>query len=374
MNQITLYGSPLSLFTGRARSYLIKAGLDYRETVHGTASAYYMKEVLPKAGGRMGIPTIESAEGNVVRDGAAIIDYYEAKSGYEFSPKTPKQNILSLLYDVIGCEGLLRPAMHYRWNFPEANQAFLHFHFSTMMAAGPERDVQTEKSMQAMRNACKSFGAVPETFAIVEELYEELLEKLSAHFLAQPYLFGGKPSIGDFGMIAPFYGHLGRDPKPLFLMQTTSVNMFRWVERMNRPELDVGEYAIQDGAYLANDEIPGTLIELTKHLAMDFVPETKAASVCINEWLKNQEDLPSPSTAARGVGIAPFEVRGNTINALAQPYRFYLLQRVQDAFAALSETDQANVKSMLSTCGMGDILDVTIDRRIGRKDNNEVWI
>ena len=35
------------------------------------------------------------------------------------------------------------------------------------------------------------------------------------NFDAYPYLLGGKPSIGDFGMIAPLYGHLGRDAKPL---------------------------------------------------------------------------------------------------------------------------------------------------------------
>ena len=66
-------------------------------------------------GGRQSIPVIETSEGAVIRDGAAIIDYFEAKSG--FSPTTPKQKNLTLLFDVIGCEGLLRPAMHYCWNF-----------------------------------------------------------------------------------------------------------------------------------------------------------------------------------------------------------------------------------------------------------------
>ena len=73
MTEITLYGSPLSLFTGRARSYLIKAGLGYRETTPITRS--YAEDVLPKAGGRRGIPTIETAQGEVIRDGAAIIDH-----------------------------------------------------------------------------------------------------------------------------------------------------------------------------------------------------------------------------------------------------------------------------------------------------------
>ena len=114
MDPITLYGGAFSLYTGRARSYLIKANIPYREEPH--SSAYFYDVVLPKAGGRRGIPTIEFPNGDVIRDGVAIIDHYENLTGGTCSPKTPKQKILSLLFDVIGAEGLLRPCMHYRFN------------------------------------------------------------------------------------------------------------------------------------------------------------------------------------------------------------------------------------------------------------------
>ncbi len=94
-------------------------------------SQHYNEQVLPKMGGRRSVPVIETETGEVIRDGAAIIDHYEEKSGLRpFSPSTPKQKTLSLLFDVIGAEGLLRPAMHYRWNFPEENLEFLTFIFS----------------------------------------------------------------------------------------------------------------------------------------------------------------------------------------------------------------------------------------------------
>ena len=47
---VVLYGGPFSLYTGRARSYFIKAGIDYREEPH--ASPHFYDSVLPKAGGR----------------------------------------------------------------------------------------------------------------------------------------------------------------------------------------------------------------------------------------------------------------------------------------------------------------------------------
>ena len=67
-----------------------------------------------------------------------------------------------------------------------------------------------EKQMDRMQNAGKSFGAVPATFELVESLYCTLIEKLDKHFAQYPYLLGGKPSIGDFGLMAPLFAHLGR--------------------------------------------------------------------------------------------------------------------------------------------------------------------
>jgi glutathione S-transferase len=372
MNKITLYGSPLSLYTGRARSYLIKAGLEYRETT--PLSSYYVEKILPGAGGRQGMPTIETAQGEVIRDGAAVIDHYENASGHHFSPQTPRQRILSRLFDVIGAEGLLRPAMHYRWNFPDENLDFLRFHFQSVTPRGADREKRADDAADRMRAACMAFGAVPETSELVESLYLELLQKLDAHFADQPYLLGGKPCIGDFGLIAPLYGHLGRDPKPLSLMQARAIRLFRWVERMNRPDPDVGEFAIQDGVYLADDTVPDTLVDVLKHFAVDFVPETRAAAVCINEWIDQQADLAPGTEVVRGVGLGAFDVRGVTINALAQPYRFYLLKRVQDEYAAQDEEGQKDIAAMLAACDMSAILEITLSREIGRENNLEVWL
>ena len=65
--------------------------------------------------------------------------HFEATGGHAFSPKSPKQRILSRLFDVIGSDGLLRPALHYRWSFPEENSEFLRFHFESIMSTGPDR-------------------------------------------------------------------------------------------------------------------------------------------------------------------------------------------------------------------------------------------
>ena len=370
LTPIILYGSPMSLYTGRARSYLIKARLTYREVP--TTSAHFRQTVLPKAGGRRSLPTVELPDGTVIRDGVAIVDHFEAESGHGFSPASPKQRVISRLFDAIGAEGLLRPAMHYRWDFLEQRD-FLHFHFETIFPPGGTPSA--EKRMRMIREIVNpSWGVVPEVIGTIEELYEGLLDRLHVHFGQFPYLLGGRPCIGDFGMMAPLYGHLGRDPHPRTLMQTRAWHTFRWVERMNRPEPDIGEFEDQSTDYLPDDRIPDTLIEVLRHLAIDYVPETRGACEFINEWLEENRDMPPGTTAERGVGTASFDLVGTRIDVLAQPFRFHVLSRVQEEFEALAEPDRSEVHALLTACNMAEVLELKLTRAIGRKNNLEVWL
>ena len=84
---IVLYGSPMSLYTARVRSYFIKGC--FRTTA--SASKYFHEKILPKAGGRRSMPTIEFPDGMVIRDGVAILDYFEALNDHEYTPRSPKQ-------------------------------------------------------------------------------------------------------------------------------------------------------------------------------------------------------------------------------------------------------------------------------------------
>ena len=98
----SLYALPHSLYSGRARSYLIKNGIAYREVSCGHES--FKTDVVPKAK-LPTIPAMLTPDGHVIRDGAAIIEYFEAANGRPCQPKTPKQQLVSGLFDLIGNEG-----------------------------------------------------------------------------------------------------------------------------------------------------------------------------------------------------------------------------------------------------------------------------
>lgn len=368
-----LYAITHSLYSGRARSYLIKRGIPFQELSTGHES--FKAEVLPK-GKLPTIPTLVTPEGEVIRDGAAIIEHFEAANGRPCRPAGPRQQIISALFDVIGTDGLLRPAMHYRWNFPNDNLEFVRYHFLHSQRDSPEREEKTEAMMNRMRHAAMFFGVTDQSRDLVEGLYLEYLDVLNSHFEQYPYLLGWRPCVGDFGLLAPMYAHLGRDPHPARLMQQRATRVYRWVERMNRADQDAPEYFNAGADFLAGDEVPETLLDVLRVLAQDFVPETQAAANCINDWLA--ENQPEAGTAAVGrlaqaIGTAEFTVRGETITALAQPHRFYLLQRVRAIYAALDSTDRTSVDDMLEGCGLSAVLDVTLSRRITRLDNLEVW-
>ena len=365
----TLYAITHSLYSGRARSYLLKQGIPFRELSTGHES--FKAEVLPK-GKLPTIPTLVTPAGEVIRDGAAIIEHFETANGRPSRPQGPRQQIVSALFDVIGTDGLLRPAMHYRWNFPQDNLYFVRYHFFHSQRDTEGRDEKTEKFMDRMRHAAQIFGVSEDAKEMVENLYLEYLQALDAHLKELPYLLGWKPCIGDYGLIAPMYAHLGRDPHPRSIMQERAVHVCRWVERMNRPDQDVPEFFNPGEDFLADDEVPGTLVSVLRILAEDFVPETWAAADTINAWLEeNQPETGSP--AERMLGMGSFELRGQTISAVAQPYRFYLLQRVQDAYVAMDETAQSAVSKLLADCGMTDVLNISLSRRLSSEGNLEVW-
>jgi glutathione S-transferase len=365
----TLYAITHSLFSGRARSYLIKNGIPFQELSTGHES--FKADVLPRA--RMPtIPTLVTPGGDVIRDGAAIIEHFETANGRPCHPLRPRQQIISALFDAIGHDGLLRPAMHYRWNYPEENLSFLRYHFYHSQRVTPTRGEKTDSMMGRMQQVARIWGVNEQTMPLVESLYLDFLNVLNEHFEDYPYLLGWRPSIGDFGLLAPLYAHLGRDPHPARLMQQRAVRVYRWVERMNRADQDAPEYLDADTDFLPDDEVPESLLAVLKMVAEDFIPETRAAANTLNDWLS--ENAPEPGTPAeRMLGKSEFSVRGHTITSVAQPYRFFMLQRVQNAYEAMGAEDQASLKSMLGQCDMADVLDIRLVRQIDQVDNLEVW-
>lgn len=380
MSGYILYGMPSSLFTGKPRAYLRKQGIDFVE--HPMGSTYFRETIVPKIG-RFIVPVLQTPEGVLVQDGSDIIDYFESRGLARWSayPTTAKQSVVALIFELFGGEGLLRPAMHYRWNFPEENEHFLRTEFGNFLAPGrlrAEKDAAFDFAARRMKQAMELLGVSAAAIPAIEAAHVEFLKMFDAHLDTAPYLLGGRPSIGDYGLLAALFAHLGRDPKPADLMRRTAPKVARWVERMNAPELDSAEFPDVAPAWFADDAIPPTLTALLRFVGGEYMNEIGCQVDFVNRYLGEhpeirEGDIVGGRPNSRSLGRCDVAWRGVTLSVGVFPYRMWLLQRVQAAFAKCDRAAQDAVRALLKEAGLERMLDLRAARRVERRDNREVW-
>lgn len=89
----------------------------------------------------------------------------------------------------MGAEGMLRPAMHYRWIFDQGNADFLLFHFQTLFNAEDSGQAALGATAFIRENVNPMWGVTPKVHELIETYHETTLQKLNAHFALYPYFF-----------------------------------------------------------------------------------------------------------------------------------------------------------------------------------------
>ena len=125
----------------------------------------------------------------------------------------------------------------------------------------------------------------------------------------------------------------------------------------------------QDGVVMAEDDLPG----ITAHVDVGNAwlgahPEIEAGTNGLHDPA-NQ----SLSGGRGPEGSATFDWRGIQITTGVMPYRFWLLQRLQDDLAAAGVGDQEHARSAFGAGCLEPILDLRTMRRVERMDHLEVW-
>jgi len=380
MEPYVLYAMPASLYSGKARSYLRTHRMGYVERAPGDAR--YTDEVVP-AIGRWIIPVLQTPEGTIVQDTVDIIDLLDAGEAPERSahPATPVHRAVAHLLELFGGEGLLRPAMHYRWDFDDTNVPFLSKDFSAALAVGADDDTRAAVfafSSDRMRAATAAFGVTEELVPAIERSYEEFLALLDAHLAGSPFLLGGRPTIGDYGFMGPLYAHLARDPYPSVLMKQRAQRVWRWVERMNAPTQDAGEYGDCPEELFTGDAVPDTLRALLAYIGEEYLDEAVAQVAAVDAWLAEHPDAAEGEVVLgkpnrRFSGTTTFAWRGHPMTVAVVPYRLFLIKRLQDAVDAADPVGRAAVRGVFAEAGLDPLLDVRPRRWVVRADNREVW-
>lgn len=375
-----LYGVPASYYTAKARAYLRKQGIAFEE--RSSAHPDFGAVVYPVAQ-RMFLPVLQASSGEIVQDSDDIIAWLEDSGQARLSchPPGPVQTVLSHLFNLLGSEGLVRMAMHYRWSLLERQDSFIAAGFIHGLAPESpqsEADALARPMMDKLAGYLGILGVNADSTPVIEDAYRELLDILQAHFTRHPCLFGAWPSLGDYGLYGPLHAHLGRDPVPAFEMKTRADKVFRWAERMSAPNLDMPEFpSYPHDGFLPRDEIPETLDALGRFAAAEMIPEIPDQVTAFNAWAAGQTIEPGAPIAdkphKRAVGKTATSYRGISFEGGVSPYRLYLLQKVQDAADALAGSDRERLEDWFGRTGLAPLLEARPDHRIARKHNLEVW-
>ncbi len=376
-----LWGMPASLYTGKARAALRKRRVPFEERTPGHPD--FRERIVP-AVGRWIIPVLECPDGTLVQDSAMIVEHLDrvATEGPPSLPPDPALAAIARLLESFGGEGLLRIAMHYRWNFDADNVEFLRADFGASLAP-PGADAALgaaafDLSSSRMRKAAVGIGVQPHAVAAIEAAFADLLGRLEAHLATVPYLLGPAPTAADYGLYGAFGPHLGRDPHPSMLIKRRAPRVWRWIERMGAPDDDVGEFAGRMPGWLDPGAPGDTLESLLRFVADETVAETLAHVAFADAWLAARPDL-APGTNGlarpgdRSIGRAAFAWRGLPLETQVLPYRILLLQRFQDAVDACDAPRRERLRATLARTGLAPLLDARCRRRVERRGPLEAW-
>jgi glutathione S-transferase len=340
------YGSEASYYAGKSRAYLRWKRVPMRDIQ--VERRDYLETIIPLVG-RPVIPVVRTPDGAVLQDTSNIFDAIEKLLPEpSATPAGPRQRLAAALMEVFGDEWLMIPAIHYRWN---KNKDWIIEEFVRIVA--PDLPTEAERRHRGLKRAQEiqdktlvNLGVVPAMHAAIEQAYEGFLREFDAHLAQWPYLLGERPSIGDFGLIGPLYGHQYRDPASGAHMRAVAPRVVDWVERMIAP--DNRAY----GSFLPDDAIPQSVIPLLQRFFREAAPVFESTARIFTSWVARQGAAIDPQAdLPRIIGRHRFTLEGVEGERSVYPYHLWMMQRPLDLIAHALPADRRAIRNLLASVG-----------------------
>jgi glutathione S-transferase len=338
----TQVGVPLSMYAGKTRSYLLHKRIPFTERGTNAWEFFYR---FRRRNNAAAIPVVITPQGEWLQDTTVIIDTLEQRfPDSPVLPATPVLRLAAYLFELWGDEFWLPLAMHTRWSHPE-NVPFFVAEAGDGLLPGFPRWLKTllgTKHAGLMRSHAANAGVTPEMAPVLDRFLQIQLDALDAHFTRHRFLLGDRPSLGDYGMIAPLYAHIGRDPWSRRELIEPRVHLKSWIERMFLPDSSTG------GEFWPDDELPATLLPALRSIFDEMLPFLAA---CGAELRKTPLLSPDTRTAPRFLGRISYPMAGGTHTRPAPAYPVWMAQRLLEVFAAMTEADRQRVRGWLAETG-----------------------
>ena len=231
--EYTVIGSEESPYSVKVRSYFRYKGIPHEWRDRGQAADLFARHArLPL------IPLVVTPDDTGIQDSTPIIEAMEAKFPEPgIHPPDPVAAFVSVLLEEFGDEWGNKWMFHMRWA-REIDQVTVSRRFAANRAAD-EIDAAAQAIRERMVPRVWFVGSNEVTAPQIEQSFADALPLLDAHLASRPYLFGARPSFGDFGLWGQIY-EAGRDPTAGTLVAGVS-SVLAWVDRMQNPE-NLGEF------------------------------------------------------------------------------------------------------------------------------------
>ncbi len=264
-----IFGAEMSPYSVKVRSYFRYKAIPHQWVLRNPASqAEYEKYAKMPI-----IPLVVTPEGKGIQDSTPIIDAMEKLYPEpSIHPHDPVARFISALIEEFGDEWGNKWMFHYRWA-RDVDQISAAGRIARML--GPTADEEKHAAFAAqmrvrMVNRVWFVGSNEVNAPQIEAGFLDMLGLLNSHLAGRPYLFGGRPAFGDFGLWGQIY-EMWTDPTAGAIIGGSTPHVLDWVHRMLWPRAE--------GAFETWSTLAPTLMPiLTRQVGGQFMPWT-----CANE-------------------------------------------------------------------------------------------
>ena len=264
-----IIGAEMSPYSVKLRSYFRYKAIPHQWVLRNAASqAEYEKYA------RMPIiPLVVTPEGTGLQDSTPVIDAMEKLFPEpSIHPDDAVASFISALIEEFGDEWGNKWMFHYRWA-RDVDQISAAGRIARMRgpAADEEKHVTFAGQVRArMVERVWFVGSNAQTAPQIEAGFIDMLGLLDVHLADRPYLFGGRPAFGDFGLWGQIY-EMWTDPTAGAIIGGGAPHVLDWVHRMLWPKAE--------GRFEAWSKLEPTLMPiLTRQVGAQFMPWS-----CANE-------------------------------------------------------------------------------------------
>jgi glutathione S-transferase len=232
-----IFGAEMSPYSVKVRSYFRYKAIPHEWILRNAASqAEYDKFAkLPI------IPLVVMPDGKSMQDSTPIMDQMEKLVPEPSVHPAGALGFISMLVEEFGDEWGNKWMFHFRW----AREVDQHASAGRIarMRAPRATEAELEKIAEQVRTRMVDrvwfVGSSDVTASQIEIGFFETLGLLEKHLADRPYLFGGRPAYGDFGLWGQLY-ELWTDPTAGALIEGNAPHVLDWIHRMLWPRAEGG--------------------------------------------------------------------------------------------------------------------------------------